>query len=215
MTKTCTQCARELEDSLFPHTGKGYRANKCKYCIAVYKKEWKHKNIDRVKDQVISWKLSNREQYLQSMRDWYHNNKDKPEFKRKRSASSGSWYYRNKDRSIQRSINYAANRKKKDPLFKMQTNLRSYLSRTFKSRGLHKNKHLMELLDCSWSELQQHIEKQFVDHMSWNNYGEWHIDHIKALANFDLSNPDQLKEAWHYTNLQPLWKIDNLRKSNK
>ena len=51
--------------------------------------------------------------------------------------------------------------------------------------------------------------------MSWDNYGEWHIDHIMPLSTFDLTNPDQLKEACKYTNLQPLWAEDNLHKSSK
>lgn len=51
--------------------------------------------------------------------------------------------------------------------------------------------------------------------MSWENYGEWHIDHIKPCSSFDLSDPKQQKECFNYTNLQPLWAIDNLKKSYK
>lgn len=60
------------------------------------------------------------------------------------------------------------------------------------------------------------MERQFKPGMSWDNYGQygWHIDHIKPLARFDLRDPVQVKQAWHYTNLQPLWWHENLAKSD-
>lgn len=70
-------------------------------------------------------------------------------------------------------------------------------------------------LDCSTEELKIKLESKFQSGMSWNNYGKWHIDHIKPLSKFDLTDPIQLKEACHYTNLQPLWAKDNLRKGAK
>jgi len=51
--------------------------------------------------------------------------------------------------------------------------------------------------------------------MSWDNYGFWHVDHIKPLAFFDLTNPEELKKVCHYTNLQPLWAEENLKKGTK
>ncbi len=60
-----------------------------------------------------------------------------------------------------------------------------------------------------------HIESMFEPGMSWDNWGEWHIDHIRPLASFDLENAERLAEACHYTNLRPLWKVDNLRKGAK
>ena len=72
-------------------------------------------------------------------------------------------------------------------------------------------------LGCSVEELKRHLEKQFQPKMNWENYGlyGWHIDHIKPLVNFDLTNREQFLEACHYTNLQPLWAEDNLSKGAK
>lgn len=67
-------------------------------------------------------------------------------------------------------------------------------------------------LGCTPAELVAHLEAQFQPGMSWENRGEWHVDHIRPLASFDLSDPEQRATACHYTNLQPLWAADNLAK---
>jgi hypothetical protein len=74
-----------------------------------------------------------------------------------------------------------------------------------------------ELLGCTLSEFKEYIENQFADGMSWKNYGRygWHIDHIKPCAAFDLSKPEDQKQCFNYTNLQPLWAEDNLKKHCK
>ena len=75
----------------------------------------------------------------------------------------------------------------------------------------------MKLVGCSIDKLKQHLEKQFKKRMSWDNYGlgGWEIDHIKPCAKFDLSKPEEQRKCFHYTNLQPLWAIDNKIKKDK
>ncbi len=68
---------------------------------------------------------------------------------------------------------------------------------------------------CTLDELKAYLERQFDGVMSWENYGKWHIDHRKPLAKFDLNDPRQIAEAFHFTNLQPLWASDNYRKHDK
>ena len=70
------------------------------------------------------------------------------------------------------------------------------------------------LLGCSVEELRNHLESLFLPGMSWKNYGQfgWHIDHVRPVCTFDLTNPEQQKQCFHYTNLQPLWWSDNLSK---
>lgn len=68
------------------------------------------------------------------------------------------------------------------------------------------------LVGCSIDTLKNVLQNHFSDGMTWENIGKWHIDHIVPCAQFDLSDPDQQRECFHYTNLQPLWAVDNLRK---
>ena len=70
-------------------------------------------------------------------------------------------------------------------------------------------------LGCSIDFLKEYLKKQFKDGMSWENHGQWHIDHIKPLASFDLTDREQLIKACNYTNLQPLWAEDNFKKGSK
>lgn len=76
------------------------------------------------------------------------------------------------------------------------------------------------VVGCTPTQLKRHLERQFTKGMSWANYGgkgcdldRWHIDHIKPCASFDLRDPEQVKACFHYTNLQPLWSLENLAKS--
>ena len=73
----------------------------------------------------------------------------------------------------------------------------------------------MKLLGCSSEFLRQHLERQFKPGMSWENHGQWHLDHIKPCASFDLSKPEQQRICFNYKNLQPLWAIDNMKKGAK
>jgi hypothetical protein len=69
-------------------------------------------------------------------------------------------------------------------------------------------------LGCSIAEFKNYIEFLFAPGMGWNNWGAWHLDHVRALARFDLTDPAQCAVALHWTNYQPLWAVDNLRKGS-
>ena len=79
----------------------------------------------------------------------------------------------------------------------------------------YKSKQTLELLGCNIEEFKKYLEFKFTKGMSWDKMHLIHIDHIKPCAAFDLTNPEEQAKCFHYTNLQPLWAIDNLRKGAK
>ncbi len=95
--------------------------------------------------------------------------------------------------------------------------LRTRLYLALRSQGLRKSKENSAVRDlgCTIPEFRAHMEEQFSPGMSWDNHGQWHIDHIRPLSSFDLRDPDQIRSACHYSNLQPLWATDNLKKGAK
>lgn len=109
---------------------------------------------------------------------------------------------------------YIRNRKHEDIHFKLACSLRNRLWSAIKND--QKRGSAVKDLGCSISELKTYLESKFQKGMNWNNWTNdgWHIDHIKPLSKFDLSNREQFLEACNYTNLQPLWSTENLTKRN-
>lgn len=106
-------------------------------------------------------------------------------------------------------------KRKHDTGYRILANLRSRMSVSLKRNT--KKSSILKYFNCSIEELKLHLESKFKEGMSWENYGKngWHVDHIRPLSSFDLKIEENLKIAWHYTNLQPLWAIDNIKKGDK
>lgn len=94
-------------------------------------------------------------------------------------------------------------------MFKLKTDMRNSVNRYLKYRS----QKTFDIVGCSPEFLKEHLESQFIDGMGWDNRVEWHIDHIIPLSS--AKTEDDLYRLCHYTNLQPLWAEDNLKKSNK
>ena len=107
---------------------------------------------------------------------------------------------------------YQKKRRHKDATFKAIESLKSRM-RISVIKG-YKSAKSKELLGCDYDHLKKHIESQFIEGMTWENHGThgWHIDHIIPLSVFDLSNHEDQRKAFHYTNLRPLWWQDNIAK---
>jgi len=105
-----------------------------------------------------------------------------------------------------------AERRAQDPVFRLKSNYYRRLNHALK--GVGRKDTALALLGCSVEEFRAHLENQWLPGMSWENYGMdgWHVDHVRPCASFDLLDPEQLRECFHFTNLQPLWAEDNLAK---
>jgi hypothetical protein len=102
-----------------------------------------------------------------------------------------------------------------DIIFRITNNLATRAYKYLLKYNIEKKITHMELIGCTHEELKIHIEKQFTDGMNFENYSEWEIDHIKPISLFNLNNENELIECFNYKNLQPLWRLDNIKKSNK
>jgi len=107
-------------------------------------------------------------------------------------------------RHLRKSLNY-----------RVVGNLRNRLYCAIKSQSTHKSDNTIALTGLTITKLQTYLAAKFTEGMSWDNYGKWHIDHIRPCASFDLTDPEQQKQCFHYTNLQPLWAETNRSKNDK
>jgi hypothetical protein len=127
----------------------------------------------------------------------------------KKKAYDKRYFQKNKNKIYSR----IKKRYKKDVGFRLSDILRRRLRHALKNNW--KSGSAVQDLGCNIVFLKWHLEAQFQPGMSWENHGEWHIDHIKPLDSFDLTDRKQLLEACHFSNLQPLWAKDNWSKGNK
>lgn len=171
---------------------------KRKYCSsACNTKAYRLRHPDRIKESKKKYDQKHRDAITERNRDWRERNKEKMQEYRVARKEKNRIYWKE--------------RRAKDPLFRIKNNLRNRLN--FLCKGGRSNS-LLELLGCSHEEFKKHIESQFQPDMTWNNYGKngWHLDHVKPLALFNLLIQSELEEVCHFTNLQPLWQEDNLKK---
>jgi hypothetical protein len=112
---------------------------------------------------------------------------------------------------------YERNRKSRDPLYKLISNFRTAIYQVLKENNVEKNKSYFDILQYTPEELINHLEKQFTDTMTWDNYGVWHVDHKLPITSFDIREmgDKEFMRCWCLDNLQPMWGEENIRKSNK
>jgi hypothetical protein len=165
-------------------------------------KVYRIENKDKIKKMRENYKENNREKILESNKR-YTKSKLGKETRRK-------YKEKNKEKLRKERREYDKKRFKIDKEYKLLCAMRSNLYRAVKKE--HKNGKTIELIGCSIRELKKHLEKNFTDGMSWENYGKWHIDHVIPCANYDLTQEKQQKECFNWKNLQPLWAIDNFKK---
>ena len=200
-----------------------------------YKRRWDRKNRPW-KFNIKILKETDPEKYkiiLEKRRKWDKKYKAKPEVKekqkiyvkryREKKKLDPIWVEKEKNRIRTSRYNPLAAKKNREKHKKNKTqqwfsdSLRKIIYDIFRRRSSLEFKMLnsQELLGTDFEMARKHIESLFQPGMSWNNRSEWHIDHIIPCSSFDLKCPVQQKACCHYTNLQPLWASDNIRKGNR
>ena len=152
-----------------------------------------------------------KEKKLNYHKKWYEENKEKWNVYIKEYREKNV----DKIREIKRT--YEKTRKHNDPIYKLISNFRTAVYQVLKENNVDKNRHYFEILKYTPDELIIHLEEKFTDEMSWDNYGIWHVDHIRPISSFNIQEigDESFMECWSLNNLQPLWGDENIRKSNK
>lgn len=165
------------------------------------------------------WRLSNPEQSADNARRAAQSEKGK--------QSRAAWQTANPERRREIALKYSRSEKGIQQLQAFQRGykrpLNVVLSNQLRCRMLDaltcaeakKAARTFDLIGCTIEFLRNHLEENFQAGMSWANRNLWHIDHKKPCAAFDLTDPEQQKACFHYTNLQPLWAADNIRKGSR
>ncbi len=163
-----------------------------------YFKEYRLKNKKQIKEYRKKYYSKNKEREKKQMREWGLKNKEQ----RKE--------YNSRLENKKRRRNWTKKRYQTNVNFKLLTLCRARLLAALK--GKSKSASTMELIGCTIEELRKYIESQFKPWMTWKNHGLWDVDHIKACANFDLTDSEQQRACFHWSNLQPLEHIENIKK---
>lgn len=191
----CKPCKSERKRAAYSVTAERDRAR-----VAAYRSA----HPEKVAAAKRAAYLKKHEQYKANGRAAYRRD---PESKKKYQAE----YRRNNLLAVNAATaRYKRERLRSDPLFRAQYSMRARVFLAFRKKGLPQRGRTREILGCEWDELKTHMESRFTEGMSWDNYGSWHVDHIIPLSS--ATSEAELVRLCHFTNLQPLWAADNIRK---
>jgi hypothetical protein len=228
--KKCSKCGGEFPlDQFYKHRPE------CKDCRNAATAKWKKNNPEKSMAIGAKWYKNNPEKARAKNAKWHRDNPEKaralstkwaknnPE---KVKATRDEWKKNNRDKCRAASAKWRKNnpgymakyhqeRRANDIDYKLKTSFTNRIGKSIKSNK--QCKHSTDLLGCTPRYAHEHLERQFKEGMTWDNYGYygWHIDHIIPLSFFDFTDYEQQKRAWHYTNLQPLWAEENFKKGKK
>jgi hypothetical protein len=155
--------------------------------------------------------VKNREKRLKYFSEWQKENYEH------RKKYMDEYREKNIDRIRIVKRTYEKTRKHTDPIYKLISNFRTAMYQVLKESNVEKNGHYFEILGYTPEELINHLEKQFKDGMTWDNYGDFHIDHIIPISSFNIQEigDEEFMKCWSLSNLQPMGGEENIRKSNK
>jgi hypothetical protein len=217
-TKICSQCHKEKPINEFSKkyktsTGEQRYQSKCKDCVNKEMPSYREKNIQDRIEYDKEYYTKNKEHILNNKKLYHKENKENILIKKKE--------YRNKPETKSNQKEYRLNNRKhlnelQDKYRKNNPHViawRSILYRVIKQFNTIKEQHTIVILGYSANDLKIHIESLFEVGMSWNNHGDWEIDHVIPVSSFSEDTPLNIVNA--LSNLQPLWKDENREKFNK
>lgn len=193
--KDCTICNISKDFSMFnknKHEKDGLE-RRCKSC----RKEYYSLNKEHTLNRVKKYYKENKEKYFTEKSI------------KKRKECTKNWRSNNKEQMNNYAKLYHFNERRNNPLFKIKHNIRNRINKFIKN----KSKTSLDIIGCSFEELKIYLESKFKIGMSWDNYGEWHIDHIIPLAS--AKTEEEIYKLCHHLNLQPLWAIENMSKGSR
>ena len=227
----CKECVCKRQTAYRRKNKDKVRESKRKYAlknkdkIAIKTKEWHDAHKEYCSKYIKAYREKNKERLNRKGRERYAANIEKlrlarrqyVEKNRKKCAEScRKWYKKNKERQLKYCRKYNKERRAKDINFRLKANIRGRMCVVLSGR-IKKSKSLEALIGCTVPEFRAHLESLFTDGMTWENYGKggWQVDHIVPCASFDFTDQAQQEACFHYSNTQPLWVKDNLKKRAK
>ena len=203
--KVCSKCKRYLPSTPeYFHRDKSKKDglySSCKNCH----KEYYQANREEIIKQQKEYDKTHREERNQKKKQYYKAHKEEHNKYMKQ-------YYKEKEKKHRKE------RYKRDPKFRLHQIFSTAIYQALKRKGSSKNGYSWEkIVGYTTQDLMEHLERQFRNGMSWDNYGEWHIDHIKPISAFDFTSyqDNEFQECWALKNLQPLWAEQNRKKKAK
>lgn len=219
MVKFCKFCEEEKEDTYFSknkNTKDGLQTY-CKKCVIKKTKQWNENNKEKLKEIKRKYNKKFRLQNPNYSKKYYKSNNEKINSQKQKWVEKNINYqkeYRevNKEHISKKYVE----RLEKDFIFKYSHNIRNLIRGSFKRgcKGVYKKGLKTEnILGCSIDFFIEYISNKFKNGMTLENHGEWHLDHIIPIAT--AQSEDELIKLNHYTNFQPLWSKENLKKGSK
>lgn len=212
-TKTCTKCGeiKPATHEFFSRTTKarcGLRPH-CKPCVNAQEKRRRLANPHEGRTRSAAWYAANKERRNQASDAYYAANKKRVAANRLARIAADP------DGMKKRCRDWSRARYRRDPAVRINDSISSAVYKCL--RGEKGGRSWQTLVGYSVADLVTHLERQFAKNMTWDNFGDWHIDHIipKALFSFQTSDDPEFKACWALSNLRPLWAEDNLKKWKK
>ena len=211
------QEARELNQSNYfsgipcsrGHIEKRTTGGACQKCARIDGDKWKATPEGKKYTSEASkkrWADPKKRQQEQKRRREYAQTE---EGKAKLNELSRKFYWNNREKRIKEKTARAKIRAQTEPAFKLRKLLQRRILLALKEQNSTKDETTLKLVGCSMKNLLEHFESLFSENMTWDNHGEWHIDHIRPCSTFDLLNIEQQKLCFNWRNLQPLEAYEN------